>query len=646
MEFLVYTFLYALFLYVIGYFTLSLCRIKINEPFARLFAANTLGMILWAWVIAFLRTHGMTIMNGVWIPLLSIAWYLHKNGLWNRDKFNIQLRIDTSHMLWIGILLILIIVNYLFNLGNPLLYPVTDNIDSIYYVRLSEFIYRVGVESTNIDYLQIKSNYPNPYHYFAPWLQAGFNAIFNIENNYLVRKVIIFSIYFANFYIALLGILKAFVKKQVLKWYHYIIPVLFFFIKPIGLGSLTASIYGSYTLYWVNSLVQLPKHSPIMMMILSFVLLTQHKQYTLAIISLLVIPIFYISTAPGITAIIIFFVLWAWTRKINHVKLIYVVVPSILIAAYGTIFYAFYPKQNYIVNPTGNTRYFWERFYDLSFVPILLKDILRISFAFTLSISPLIGISFFHINKINEHIKSQRYIWYLIYFILIGMLCGLLSWQILYYIWDSEQFFACIASPLYTLLVFLWISLLLEICTQDKNIFGKILTWLIIAYTCALLYSAIHASVVRIKTYNAEYGPEYVTYIKKNKNRFSEYGAVLIEDQYLWYYYFHAFPKPYIQNVYPRDFLAINVCDLNIPPNSLDYQYLRLFSFYQFVEKQKQEGSFSSTSQSKIDFIKKYRINHIVAYKNAPLDTVFLPYIREQYVDKYSGERLYFLDIP
>jgi hypothetical protein len=645
MEFILYTFLYALFLYGIGYLALKLCKIKIDDPYTRVFVSNITGMILWVWVLSCIRTQGLTVMNAVWIPLLSIIFYAYKNKLLNKNNSKLNFNIHNTHLLWGGAIVGLSVMNYLFNLGYSINNPASNNVDTIYYVRLSEFIYHTGTESTNIDYLQIKANYPNPYHYFTPWLQAGFNAIFNIENNYLVRNVVIFTIYFSNFYIGLIAILKKLVKNNTLCWYHFILPILFFFIKPIGLGSFTAKIYGNYALYWVNSLIQLPKHSPIIMMLLLFVLLIQNRQYTTGILTLLLLPVFYITTAPAIYGIISCIILWVWLKKIKNISVVHIIICALLVAVYLTLFYGFYPKQNYIVNPTGNQINFWERFYHFSFLNVFFKDIFQVSFAFIISVSLLAGLSILFYRTIKKRIIAEDHLRFLSYFIIAGFAVSIFIWQMLYYIADSEQFFASLSTPLYIILVFLWIGLLLELCIEQRR---KIIIVLLSGYISALIYSAIHASLAEIKNYRVEYSPEYITFIKKNKDRFSEYGAMFIDNKYIWYLYFHGFPKPYIQNKNPRDFFAINICELQPAKESyeLDKLYIPLFSFYQYVEKQKKENTFTNLSQSKLDFIKKYRVNHIVANKTAKLDSIFLPYITEKYIDKYSGEQLYFLDIP
>ncbi len=644
MIFVFYTFLYALILYAIGYCILTLCRVQIKDQYTHLFVSNVIGAIFIVWITAFIRTKGITVMNAIWIPTLVMALYAYKNRLWNKTTIKFQFKVHIAHWVWGVSLVILSIINYLFNLGYSASYPSLYNIDTIYYVRLSEFIYYTGIESTNIDYLQIKPNHVNPYHYFTPWLQAGLNAVFYIENNYLVRKVIVFTIYFSTFYIGLLAIIKNFVKNNTLSWYHFIVPIFFFFIKPVGLGGLTVKIYGNYALYWVNSLIQLPKHSPIMMILLVFILLMQKKQYTIAVLSLLFIPVFYITTAPAIFALISCIILWVWINK-KDISVFYIIVSSLLTGIYLILFYVFHPKQNYIVNPTGNQVYFWKRFSDFSFMNTLLKDAFEIGFAWLLGLSVLIFLSILLWKNIREKLVQDDYIRLIVYFLVVSILVSFLVWQILYYISDSEQFFACIAAPVFILFVFLYANLLLELCSEKKKVIGVLS---ILAYGLILIYSAIRASQNEIKSYKNEYSTEYISFIRNNKHKFSQYGAMLIDNKYIWYLYFHGFPKPYIQNKNPRDFFALNICELQPAKESydLDKLYIPLFPFYQYVEKQKAEKTFRNLSESKLEFVKKYNINHIVINKTAKLDSIFLPYIQEKYTDRLSGETLYFLNMP
>lgn len=643
MEFILYTFLYALLFYVTGYLILKLCRIEILDPYAQLFASNIIGTVFIVWTIAFIRTQGITVMNAVWIPATGIAVYLHKNKLWFRGSFKVQFSLHLSHIIWALCLFALIIINYVFYMGYSVSHPAVGNVDTIYYVRLSEFIYYTGIESTNIDYLQLKSNSPNPYHYFTPWMQAGFNAFFSVENNYLVRKTVVFSIYFANIYIGLIAVLKTLVKKNELRWYHYILPLFFFFIKPVGFGTLTAKIFGSYALYWINSLIQLPKYSPIVMVLLACVLLVQYKHYTVSAILLLLLPIFYITTTPVVCLITSCIVLWAWIKKRRVLYSLPFI--ALILGGYFILFYGFHPKQNYVVNPSGNTSAFWERFSDMRFLKVFFHDASQMIFVWILSLSLFIVLSLLFYRDIKQHILGLKNIYVLVIFLTISFPVSFLVWQILYYISDSEQFMASFISPVYMIFVFLWVNLLIELLMEKRK------KWIIGftgIYALILIYSAFHASSSEIRYYKKEYSPEYIQYIQKNKKRFSQYGAILIDNKYIWYLYFHGFPKPYIQNKNPRDFFALNICELKSIDESydLDKLYIPLFPFYQYVEKQKAENTFSSLSQSKLDFIRKYHINHMVVTKGVVIDSIFLPYIKEKYTDSYSGEQLYFIDVP
>jgi len=644
MEFIFYSLLYALLLYGIGYFTLKIIRVEIKDPYTRLFASNVTGMILWVWILSCIRTSGMTVMNAMWIPALGILFYLYKNKLCFQGQVKIRFHLHVSHIIWIVCIIGISIQNYVFYLGYSVSNPSMGNVDTIYYVRLSDFIYHSGIESTNIDYLQIKPNNPNPYHYFTPWLQAGFNAIFHVESNYLVRKAVIFTIYFANIYIGLIATLKTFIKNAKLLWYHYVVPVFFFFIKPIGLGSLTAKIFGSYVLYWMNSLIQHPKYSPVVTVLIACVLLIQYRHYALFMMVLLLSPVFYVTTAPVTYCLTGCMIVWAWRKKIKELYYLPLVI-AVLLAGYFMLFYGIQSKQNYIVNPSGNQGKFWERFLDFKFLSVFMQDGFQMFFVWVLSSSLFILLSLFFFRHIKQGVFSNQNIRFLALFILISFPLSFLAWQFFYYISDSEQFMASFIAPVYMLFVFLWGNLLIELLIEKGK---KWVILLIAAYTFVLIYSAVHASWSEIKNYKEEYSREYVQHIQKNKHRFSEYGAMLIDDKYIWYLYFHGFPKPYIQNKNPRDFLAINICELQPIKESydLDKLYIPLFPFYQYVEKQKSENKFVNLSQSKLEFVKKYKINHLVANKGAIIDSIFLPYIREKYVDSYSGEQLYFLDIP
>lgn len=643
--FVLYAILYALTLFFIGHVTLKICRVEIKDPYATLFASNIIGAILFAWAVACWRTYGMTVMNAIWIPLFGIIYYLYKSKLGFQGKIDIRIRIGLPHIKWIVLIIIFVFINHVFYLGSEISNPAISNIDSTFYIRLARYIYETGIESTHIDYLGLTSNTHRPYHYFVLWFHNGFNVFFKVENDYLVRRVLIFSIFFSNVYIGAIALVKTLLPEKRLPIYHYFTPFILFLIKPIGLGAWTAGIFGNFMFYFASSLAQMPKHSPITMMVLAVFILIQNRQYAISLMALLLASVLYGPTAPVVYVLLGILTLWAWIKKVKELYYLPLIV-GILLLGYFVFFYVFQGKEQHSTDFLGGDS---PLFGWVSTSPVMghfLKGVVQVVLVWGLGLFFAVIPSLFVFKDIKQYFQKN---YFSTLFMAISFIGGFLLWQLIFHInynIDSHQFMTSFFSSVYAVFVFMWIIVLIDVLIKNRK---KWAIGIIGLYGCALMYSAVRTSISEVQRYKKQYSLEYIKYIQRSKHKFSEYGALYgnVGDN-IWFSYFSAYPGPYFQHKRPKDFMLVNIYE--IPPKldvyDLDKSYIPRFPFYQYVQKQKENHKYTNISQSKLDFVREYKINHIVVNKNATIDSIFLPYVKEKYLDRYSGEQLYFLDVP
>ena len=99
---------------------------------------------------------------------------------------------------------------------------------------------------------------------------------------------------------------------------------------------------------------------------------------------------------------------------------------------------------------------------------------------------------------------------------------------------------------------------------------------------------------------------------------------------------------------YMRDgYTTISMSDFEIPINKgnerNNIKDIQSGAFYQFVARQKKDGSFLSLAQSQFDFVRDHQINFVILSANAELPSIFEPEIEQVIEDSVSGERFLLL---
>jgi hypothetical protein len=65
--------------------------------------------------------------------------------------------------------------------------------------------------------------------------------------------------------------------------------------------------------------------------------------------------------------------------------------------------------------------------------------------------------------------------------------------------------------------------------------------------------------------------------------------------------------------------------------------------FYKYAEIQKTKGEFKNLNQSRLDFIREYKINYLITTKEVVLDSIIKNEVREEFIDKNTGEKFLLL---
>ncbi|MEM8890065.1 MAG: hypothetical protein AAGD28_18970, partial [Bacteroidota bacterium] len=150
-----------------------------------------------------------------------------------------------------------------------------------------------------------------------------------------------------------------------------------------------------------------------------------------------------------------------------------------------------------------------------------------------------------------------------------------------------------------------------------------------------------------------QYSEAYLQEIKAlaEKEELSDFGAILkAEEDYfsdfskITYAYTGAYYLQYFEG--EMDCISLSDHQISINPKNQRNNLVNRNSgiFYQYVLKQKEEGSFQSIPQSQLSFLQKHKINFLVLSKNVTLDPALNLRVKRKIRDTFSGEQFLLID--
>ena len=401
--------------------------------------------------------------------------------------------------------------------------PVVINMDSLKHVIRAGFLVSTGIESVNINYINLPEGV-DPYHYFEAWSIGLFGSLFK-NNFWITEQVIVYPLYSTFIVVGFWGI----IEKWQPKWYIY----------TLGLGVVcNTGLYfeevetlkffkytGGFAINAFDEWKGFTVSVAYLVVMLFLNLLFSRVSLTTAIITLLILPIISITLAPGILTIVtlLMFILFLFKDKLEiDMKRGDILVP-ILMAVLIYLFYKYFEAtQVYIDKP--NLVSALQKLMSLGELKtraiIIFEKIIQSIVFF----SPFIAVSmyFFIKNKMRfRDIFMSRGVAVLFYIIIIGSCISMSFWMLFYYSFGSGQFL------FYTMAPFVNISSLLffvvAIIHEQRWVLKLGLTIILIVIN-VLFFSRSNDIYVKGRSgyfdkYSVEYVNEVVTVIGEMKEK-------------------------------------------------------------------------------------------------------------------------------
>lgn len=489
-----------------------------------------------------------------------------------------------------------------------------------------------------------------PYHYLELWLSSFFTEVIG-GMTVLNLTLVVYPLLYALAFIGFLAMWERFVQ---VKWYHILITIAFFY---------TAGTFNE----WYKDLklhdFSLPIHSWRYKMSVYYVFiiggilaLLQGKHLT-SLIVLLCLPVATVVATPVMCAtIMIWILLPTKIQGLNWGSRWLIIGLMALMGSFLLIFYSQFGGQaestldadNQLLAPLKQLLVPKVLLAKLTFT---VKGVLEILALY----APYVLMAGLFIWKMPREYKQALGKVGLLLALVVVM--GSACWTVLFHLIDAAQLHFNLAIPFANVSAFLLIMLIIasyehrHISFSWINIGKGILTASIFIYLLHFSYQKVHKRHIQPRNKQA-YSQEYLAEIKQylESGQASEIGGAIKGGRDYQSIYGRR-PSTYVLGYYlaymKEGYTCVSLSDFDIPvgknkPN-LIRKDIASGIFYQFVQRQKEEGGFVSVEQSQLDFIKYHGINFIVVSKAARLPAGLEDRVDRKLVDKRSKEKFFIL---
>ncbi len=670
--FIKYYFLLALTLflcYLVGYFVFKLIRSKhilIKGFYSSLFVRLLCGLTAMIAVYSIVRSAGQTINMG----LVLIISFLVIEFIFLKKNKNLPLELsilpenetETNRGNITGKLLPLFIVSFILYswfasivlTGSDWVFSI-PNKDNIFYSNISLMLTQTGIENTcGINNL-INDAYSgiNPYHYFELWLNAGLSVVYCSPN--------LLSLYLLTYpmlnIIAVLGLFALLEKISTVSLFQQMAVPLFLFLG--GLYFYLEKPSSVYVLNYIEAPLEYfgEKFSAYYPFLFLSVLLFINGYITIALASLLILPILSISVGMGTLGGILLFSLTAvLTRQINKYEFIRICFYVFCLGGFIIFMYTYFGNTKLRYHEYGNVMETtdltgWSFRSVKIFIAELLyrmKDIFYRSLLLYLPFILLSTILLFS-KGVKSHYKNLSWLMLCCYF---ASLFGSATFYKMQNGWQLYTNVLCFVNVLFIVLALVFFFEKKSLTPLNKKIRSAILAITLIVLFSKAVY-AYHIYDVQ-KEKNNSLSAEYLEKIRRItfKEEEKAIGVMLFEEtEYktlaIKGYPDHSFYLPFLSQYMGcidisilGDTLVRELRD-NIP--MIEKKSIEISAFNQFVKSQQEKNNFVSIQQSQIDFIDQYNIKFIIASKNVLINQLIIERVDTLFSDPRSGQRFLLL---
>ena len=256
--------------YFIGYLLLMRTKLLPERTFTALFSCLLTGITLVTTVTALVATKGNTVFCAV--PLLALVLYFGVQRNSGKRFVEISLAFHLKNLALLGIAALAIFgFRYWFGYaayGQPAIHD-----DLIYYAKLSGYLLKTGLETSNVEYLYLQENSQLPYHYFEIWLNAAFLKIFPATSVHLLYLVT----YTLGILVVWVGFCALFESRLELTWWLKLLLLVCLALTGVDFPDLRNPIF-EYTVYLQFNVVFYAKLFPVIIFLTGALLFFQNQQ--------------------------------------------------------------------------------------------------------------------------------------------------------------------------------------------------------------------------------------------------------------------------------------------------------------------------------------------------------------------------------
>jgi len=605
-----------------------------------------IGCIVWIFFTACYFTKGITVMWGLLIPLFFIIFSL-KNNKWN---FNWKRHINFKNSIEFLCVYLLFFIywHHLIIRENYLIPIVIHPFDYHFYANLSDYISSSGIESSNIDYINISNDkQPLPYHYFELWLNASFKWIG--YSSYLRSKLICDVIFCFFIYLGIRSILEKINYKN--EYWRIVLSISFLFFC------------GFYTIFFpshvligademVYNLFIYPKFLPIFLIIISAILFSLYDNFKASCLVFLFLPFISILCAPAIIIGLLLLCIMNYFFDYFQFKIVIISIGISLI--FLVLFYSSGILKGYgsnpmplIHEPIDFTNAIFESSYQLGYW-----------FYFTIWVFCPLIILILKFKRIINFLKKSKKISFLIFQTLLIFIGGFCCSTLFILDYNGNQFFSNIYFPYINIIGFcglLFLTNNVEIKWQQWLMNIVLFIWLAKSYryTDSLL---IHRASMMPIDFPNSYIEKAKIFLHKSDSKLGVYynsleggNDIFIYPIWVNKFFMNSLGEGYC--VYPLDIFEINKDTGYQKPQYQKFispikiqKKIEKMSFYQFVELQKKQNVFKDYEQSKLDFCQQYKLGYIFVANNRQLPLIWQPFLSDSLYNLSTKEQLFLLN--
>lgn len=624
----------TIFIFGLGTLITSFLKVRAGNYFADLFFKLLLGLCCFVTFGAIIIAKGKTILLG--LVLIGLLFLIKLQRL---KKARILITQETQpfkifELLEVFLAGTLIYFARYFLSFNMEGLPLTPVLDNIFYAKLSYLLVHTGIETSVPSVLNLQENALYPYHYFELWLNGLLSIIFNA--NHLINLLLVtYTFLTLLLFIGYRSLITRILPTS--KW-GSLLSFLFIFYASFLVFNPETIPFFRYADSFQTSAISYPKLLPIYILLVSAFQFFLQRQYRFTVLSLLCLPVLFITVAPAVLATLGFaslLLLFNFDQEIKkHAQ--WTIFYSILITGFIAGFYFLYGSKSRSYSNEISSSFlsnlgalnYWKTSFNIFAGTTIQFLVLNI-------IPAIIGV--FSLIKYPKILVIENRRWaislgILVYFISLSL------WALSHPLPDSIQLFSNLITPLSHIVTFWLVVNTLKSFPTNKHlkigVLGGLALLVFLKFRGQLPSSTYSAQFLRSVSSETKDQPMIGAYFKSpddKVNFFTGVPDVSTAGSYL--------------NYYRSDIYLVNlsVFDFQYHPELEQTAWVQLAGFYNFVKEQQRQHQFVSLAQSQLAYIKMHNIKFLVVTKLAQIPPFIKPVIRKVITDELSGERFILL---